>query len=98
MRVNPVNTGDPVVDKALMPIVSALSNISKDNFHYVEISGQTNATADTQEKFKHGLSAVPSLWLFLEGRVYVPRYGAGTDMIDIRSAYASEKFRILVIS
>jgi len=88
---------DVNLQKIVRAIASTFKNISVDNMRFVELTGSTNATPDTESKFRHALGMQPSLWLPLEGRVYVPRFGLSEQEIDIRSSVASEPFRIIVI-
>lgn len=98
MRPTTQRFTNPEVKTLFQLLASVLVNISSDNFRGVELIGTTNATQDTESKFKHGLGTVPSLWFPLEGRVYVPRNGFSDTELDLRSPVASEPFRILVIA
>jgi hypothetical protein len=62
----------------------------------VEVSGTTHATANTASKYRHNKEQVPYMWIPLEGRIYVPRHGAGPNDIDVRSTTTSEPFRLVL--
>lgn len=70
--------------------------IKQRDFSTVEVSGVTNATANTASKFLHNKEQVPYMWIVLEGRAYVPRNGASPKDIDVRSTVASEPFRLVL--
>jgi hypothetical protein len=63
----------------------------------VELTGTTNAAANTSSKFRHNKEQVPFMWNILEGNVYIPRHGASPNDIDVRSVNTSEQFRLLLI-
>ena len=97
MRIRELKFEDPEVKKLARETATVLTNLSLDNMKYVELTGETHPTPDTENFFRHALGKVPSFCLVQEGRVYVPRYGMTEQEIDIRSAVASEPFRIIVI-
>lgn len=97
MRPPELKFEDVDLQKMFRALVTVLYNISLDNMKRIEITGTTNASADTSSMFRHALGSVPSLWFPLEGRVYVPRHGMNENEIDIRSTVTSEPFRIMVI-
>lgn len=97
MRIREQKFENVEVTKLFAALKATLSNISVDNMQAVEVTGTTNATADTQSFFPHGLKAVPSFWLVLEGRIYIPRNGVNEEKFDIRSAETAEPFRMLAI-
>lgn len=98
MRPTEQRFTDPELKTLFRLLASVLANISSDNFRAVELSGTTNATADTRSAFKHDLGKIPAFWFPLEGRVYVPRNGFSDTELDLRSGEASEAFRILVVA
>lgn len=96
MRAQISKTGDPRVDAAFKAVDETLKRISTDNYKGVVISGVTSSSADTQAFFKHTLATVPAAYFPIEGDVYIPSGGYGTDKVDVRSRLASHKFSILV--
>jgi hypothetical protein len=69
------------------------------DFQTRELKGTTAGTADAQTLFRHtppSAPQAPTFWCVLEGDVYVPRNGAGPELIDVRSRRASEAFRLLL--
>jgi hypothetical protein len=88
---------DPVLQRMFQALTSVFANISKDNMRVVELAGATHGTADTQRKFRHGLGSVPSFWFPLEGDVYVPKDGFNENEVDIRSRFASQGFKVLLV-
>ena len=75
MKVSFPDVQDPELKQTIMALQVILSNISSDNMRVAEITGTTDGSANTQRLFKHGLKFRPKLWFFLEGDVYVPRFG-----------------------
>lgn len=73
------------------------TRISLENLGGVEVSGTTSGTANTSQKYRHGLKGVPSWVLILEGNAYVAYNGIGANEVDIRSTEVSQKFRALAI-
>lgn len=71
--------------------------LKEKDLNSVEITGTTNSSANTSSKFRHNKNQVPFMWHILEGRIYVPRNGAGPNDIDVRSTQTSEEFRLLLI-
>lgn len=98
MRPTELRFDEPQMQALFKAITSVLVNISADNFRAIELTGTTNATANTQQKFRHNLGKNPAFWFPLEGRVYVPRHGTSESELDIRSTVASEPFRVLVVA
>ena len=98
MRLIERNYEDPELKKLARDAAASLANISKDNMKLIELTGITSATPDSSLQFMHKTGTIPSMWFFLEGRIYVPKSGASENRIDIRSAFASEPFRLLIIA
>ena len=73
-----------------------MQSIKQKDFNSVELTGTTKAAPDTEGLFRHAKNQVPYMWIALEGRIYVPRNGAGPNNIDVRSAQASEPFRLVL--
>ncbi len=88
---------DPEINKAAQLIALVFSNISKDNFKHVEVTGKTSSSANTSQLFRHGLNEIPSLVLIIEGNAYIARNGYGADSIDVRSNETNAEFRAMVI-
>ncbi len=67
-----------------------------DDFEYVEVTGTTNAVADTTSKFPHKVGSAPRFVIVQEGDVYIPRFGIGPNEVDVRSRLTSHPFSILL--
>jgi plasmid maintenance system antidote protein VapI len=98
MRPTENRFNNPEIQVLFKTFAAVLANVSSDNFRAVELTGTTNATADTASRFKHNLGKIPAFWFPLEGRVYVPRNGFSDTELDLRSTESSEAFRILVVA
>lgn len=97
MRLTELKFLDTELNKMFKALSSVLSNISSDNMVKLELEGETASVADTKKVFKHGMGSVPSLWLILEGNVYIQRNSVTENEIDIRSVNTDESFRIVLI-
>lgn len=97
MRLVTPDVQDPELKRTILALQVVLENISSDNMKIKEITGTTHGTADTQILFKHGLQYRPKLWFLLEGDVYVPRFGADENNIDVRSAKTAQDFRMILV-
>lgn len=73
-----------------------MPQVKQKDFITAEVSGVTSHIANTAVRFRHGKEQVPYMWTILEGRIYVPRHGAGPNDIDVRSSQTSEAFRMLL--
>lgn len=98
MRFTELTFKDPEIKKLARATAAVLSNISKDNMKIVEVTGTTSGSPDSSLLFTHKCGIIPSMWFVQEGRIYIPRNGASENQIDIRSAFASEPFRLLVVA
>ncbi len=88
---------DPEVAKLSVALARLFSNISVDNFNATEFSGTTSSSANTQARFRHGLTGIPSMVLILEGNAYVAFNGVGVSDVDIRSTGTSQQFKAIAI-
>lgn len=98
MRLTELNLQQPEPQKLARALATVLVNLSKDNFKIFELSGTTDSSIDTSKQFRHAIGHQPGFILFQEGRVYVPLNGISENNIDIRSAFASESFKLLLVA
>lgn len=79
-------------DSIIQKLNYILTNLNSANFLARSISGETDATADTQRLFKHGMTVAPTVNLLTIGDVYIA--AIDNNFIDIRSRLSSAPFTI----
>lgn len=97
MKLSAFTSKDPELSKLSSQLRRVLSAISKDNMTTQEITGKTSSSVDTEQKFRHSLSASPSLWFPIAGDIYIPKGGIGASQIDVRSSKIDEEFTVLLV-
>ena len=97
MKLPSFFTDQPELKRFDAILRKVLSSLSVDNFVVQELAGTTSSTENSSALFRHKLESAPRMWLPLEGDVYIPRNGLGSQKVDVRSRLASEQFKLLLI-
>ena len=71
---------------------NVLSNISLDNTKHEIIEGEISS----DQVFKHGLKTRPSMWLPIEGDVFIPFGGMQENQVTV-SPKTAGKFKLALI-
>ena len=90
-----ITTGD--IQNAFINLRNIINgNLGLDNFRGRIISGTTNATAHTEQLFKHGMTPRPIIVWPLTGNIYT--HIIDSTNIDIRSSQTAVDFVAFAIS
>ena len=94
MRLPRFETTDRELSRFADFLRGILTRITVDNFDSILIDGITDPTADTIKIFKHGRGATPRMVDVLEGDVYIQSGTRGPEIIDVRSRFADQTFKL----
>lgn len=95
MKPNFLKYKSPEAEDIAIKLNRILSNINLDNLRYRYITGTTDAVANTERLFAHGMTPRPWIVLPITGDVYIQNLD--NTNVDIRSTQTSITFTAIAL-